>query len=147
MRVPLGHGILTQLSNVRYNFIDGSDKNISTVYWRYSTHEMKHLPYHYAKAPNGTKSLKVFFPRNAFGLHLNPLGGVSFYAPGLKDVDMTTDKELTFGYSMFFDTGFVYNKGGKLPGICTSCLTTQYTHHESHTMCGVCIQTVVTVMS
>jgi hypothetical protein len=89
------------------------------------THEGKPR-HHYAKAPDGAKSLKVFFPKNSFGLHSNPGGGVSFYASGPEDVDMTTAKEITFGYSVFFDKGYAFNKGGKLPGICTSPLTTQF---------------------
>jgi hypothetical protein len=32
-------------------------------------------------------------------------------------VDLTTAKEVTFGYSIFFQKGFAFNRGGKLPGI------------------------------
>lgn len=45
-------------------------------------------------------------------------GGFSFYAPGPQSVDLTTAKEVTFGYSVMFEHGFQFNKGGKLPGLC-----------------------------
>jgi len=39
------------------------------------------------------------------------------YAPGPSSVDLTTAKEATFGYSVYFPVGFAFQKGGKMPGI------------------------------
>ena len=68
---------------------------------------------------NGKEAMKAHFQQGSYTFH-EPLGGLSFYAPGPSDVDLTTAKEATFGYSVFFPDGFEFNKGGKLPGLCMS---------------------------
>jgi hypothetical protein len=78
---------------------------------------MKSLPHNYTKAPDGKNAMRIFYPNGSVSLHSIPLGGISFYAPGPPDVDMTTAKEITFGYRVFFDKGFAYRQGGKLPGV------------------------------
>lgn len=77
------------------------------------------LPHPYVNAPDGEMSLKATYPEGSYNFQHQPLGGLSFYAPGPANVDLTTAKEITFGYSVYFEEGFEFNKGGKLPGICT----------------------------
>jgi len=40
-----------------------------------------------------------------------------FYTAGPSNVDLTTAKEVTLGYSVMFEEDFEWNKGGKLPGL------------------------------
>lgn len=72
----------------------------------------------YTKAPDGKSAIMANYPKGSYTFGHNPQGGFSFYAPGPATVDLTTAKEATFGYSVFFPTGFDFNKGGKLPGLC-----------------------------
>ena len=65
--------------------------------------------------------MQAHYPKGSYTFGHQPQGGISFYAPGPSDVDLTTAKEATFGYSVMFDEGFDWNKGGKLPGLC-ECL-------------------------
>ena len=54
--------------------------------------------------------------------------------PGPQNVDLTTAKEVTFGYSVMFEHGFHFNEGGKPPGLCES-LSSLYAivaHKESY---------------
>ena len=57
------------------------------------------------------------FPKGSCSLS-NTNGGFSFYSPGPENVNLTTAKEVTFGYSVMFEEGFQFNMGGKLPGLC-----------------------------
>jgi hypothetical protein len=59
----------------------------------------------------------AIFPKGSCSLS-NTNGGFSFYSPGPENVDLTTAKEVTFGYSVMFEEGFQFNMGGKLPGLC-----------------------------
>jgi hypothetical protein len=61
--------------------------------------------------------MQAHYPQGSFNFQHEPQGGISFYAPGPDSLDITTAKELTFGYSVYFPEGFDFNKGGKLPGI------------------------------
>lgn len=61
--------------------------------------------------------MKAHYPKGSYNFGHNPQGGFSFYAPGPAAVDLTTAKEATFGYSVFFPKGFAFNLGGKLPGL------------------------------
>lgn len=61
--------------------------------------------------------MQAHYPKGSYTFGHQPQGGISFYAPGPSDVDLTTAKEATFGYSVMFDEGFDWNKGGKLPGL------------------------------
>ena len=69
------------------------------------------------------------FPKGSCSLS-NTNGGFSFYSPGPENVDLTTAKEVTFGYSVMFEEGFQFNMGGKLPGLCeySFCLFVIGTH-------------------
>jgi len=75
------------------------------------------LAHTYTTAPDGKKAMKAHYPAGSYTFGHNPQGGFSFYAPGPESVDLTTAKEATFGYSVFFPKGFAFQKGGKLPGI------------------------------
>ncbi|KAG5339741.1 hypothetical protein C0989_003855 [Termitomyces sp. Mn162] len=75
------------------------------------------LSHNFVAAPDGKKAMQAHFPQGSYTFGHNPQGGVSFYAPGPSSVDLTTAKEATFGYSVFFEKGFAFNKGGKLPGL------------------------------
>lgn len=77
------------------------------------------LSHDYVSAPDGKKAMKAHYPKGSYTFTHQPQGGLSFYAPGPSSVDLTTAKEATFGYSVFFEAGFKFQKGGKLPGICT----------------------------
>ncbi|KAG7447391.1 uncharacterized protein BT62DRAFT_980379 [Guyanagaster necrorhizus] len=50
-------------------------------------------------------------------MRYDPQGGFSFYAPGPDSLDLTTAKEATFEYYVFFEEGFEFNKDGKLLGL------------------------------
>lgn len=67
--------------------------------------------------PNSRPAMLAIFPKGSCSLS-NTDGGFSFYAPGPENVDLTTAKEVTFGYSVMFEEGFQFNMGGKLPGLC-----------------------------
>ncbi|KAJ7481441.1 polysaccharide lyase family 14 protein [Mycena latifolia] len=71
----------------------------------------------YVSAPDGKPAMEAKFPKGSYIPSKEPSGGFSFYAPGPEDVDFTQAEEVTFGYSVFFPTGFQFVKGGKLPGI------------------------------
>ena len=81
---------------------------------------MAALPPTYVTAPDGQYSLRAFYPQGSYTLEHEPLGGISFYAPGPANVDLSTAMEATLAYSVFFPEGFEFNKGGKLPGLCPS---------------------------
>ena len=71
----------------------------------------------YGTAPDGKKALIAHFSKGSYD-YKGPPGGFSFYSPGPSSVDLTTAKEVTFGYSAYFSNGFAFNMGGKLPGLC-----------------------------
>ncbi|PSR70871.1 hypothetical protein PHLCEN_2v13233 [Hermanssonia centrifuga] len=75
------------------------------------------LSHSYVNAPDGRLSMKATYPEGSYNFQHDPQGGFSFYAPGPSNVDLTTAKEVTLGYSVFFEDGFDFNIGGKLPGI------------------------------
>ena len=88
--------------------------------------EITALSHDYVTAPDGKLSMKAYYPEGSYTFTTSPQGGFSFYAPGPASVDLTTAKEATFGYSVYFPSGFQFVKGGKLPGLCESpsaCLT------------------------
>jgi len=73
---------------------------------------MKALARPYVKAPDGRLSMMATYPEGSYRLQN---GGFSFYAPGT--VDLSNAKEVVLGYSVFFEEGFEFQKGGKLPGL------------------------------
>jgi len=87
------------------------------------------LSHTYVTAPDGKKAMKAHYPKGSYTFGNDPEGGFSFYSAGPSNVDLTTAKEATLGYSVMFDKNFQFNFGGKLPGfyggdsatIATSC--------------------------
>ncbi|KAM5542808.1 hypothetical protein V8D89_003769 [Ganoderma adspersum] len=69
------------------------------------------------KAPDGVSSIQSKYPKGSFKPSATPRGGISFYAPGPEDVDLTAAAEATLSYSVLFEDGFDFVKGGKLPGL------------------------------
>jgi hypothetical protein len=82
------------------------------------TSVMQSLGHSYVAAPDGKTAMQAVYDKGSYALVPTPPGGISFYAPGPENVDLSTAKEATFGYSVFFEEGFDFNLGGKLPGIC-----------------------------
>ena len=76
------------------------------------------LKHPYVNAPDGELSMQAFYPAGSYNFQNSPQGGFSFYAPGPASVDLTTAKEVTFGYTAYFPAGFDFVKGGKVPGLC-----------------------------
>jgi len=66
--------------------------------------------------PNPKKSMEAVYAQGSWDLHRGVQGGFSFYAPGPQHVDLTLAKEATFAYSVMFEAGWDWNRGGKLPG-------------------------------
>lgn len=76
------------------------------------------LKHPYVNAPDGEYSMEAYYPAGSYNFDNSPQGGFSFYAPGPANVDLTTAKEATFGYTTYFPAGYQFVKGGKLPGLC-----------------------------
>eukprot|EP00753_Platysulcus_tardus_P009270 PLAT192.1.p1 GENE.PLAT192.1~~PLAT192.1.p1 ORF type:complete len:405 (-),score=-20.81 PLAT192.1:387-1502(-) len=77
------------------------------------------LSHNYVAAPDtdsGT-AMQAHYPKGSYIPSKNPRGGLSFYASGPSDVDLTTAKEATLSYRVYFPDGFEFVKGGKLPGL------------------------------
>lgn len=86
-----------------------------------------------ATSPTGQNAFLAFFPQGSInpGNAAAPRGGFSFYSTGptwgasLNKGDSSQTfqqnlyqaKEIVFGYSVFFQDGFQFQKGGKLPGV------------------------------
>ena len=83
-----------------------------------SHHILSSLPRDVVSAPDGVRSMKAHYPKGSYTFGHDPQGGFSFYGPGPSNVDLTTAKEATFAYSVYFPSGFDFMKGGKLPGGC-----------------------------
>lgn len=67
-------------------------------------------------APDGAVALVADFPAGTVKLASGQ--GFSFYSSGNKNgVDVTSAKEVVFSYSAFFQDGFEFAKGGKMPGL------------------------------
>lgn len=79
--------------------------------------EIKALAHPYVPAPDGQLSMKATYPKGSWNFQNSPQGGFSFYGKGPESVDLTTAKEVTFGYTVLFEEGFQWNLGGKLLGL------------------------------
>ncbi|CEL54489.1 polysaccharide lyase family 14 protein [Rhizoctonia solani AG-1 IB] len=66
-------------------------------------------------APDGKAAMEVLFGKGSFALNSAVAGGISFYAYGPSD--LSSGNEFTLGYSIFFESGFDFVHGGKLPGL------------------------------
>ncbi|TBU29334.1 hypothetical protein BD309DRAFT_357757 [Dichomitus squalens] len=78
---------------------------------------LSELSHNYVTAPDGKKSMQAHYPEGSYTYDHDPQGGLSFYATGPSQFDLDNAKEVTFSYSVYFDEGFDWNKGGKLPGV------------------------------
>lgn len=68
-------------------------------------------------APDGSYALIANYPAGTVKLSA-PGHGYSFYSSGDNDgIEITGAKEVVFSYSVMFQAGFQFNKGGKLPGL------------------------------
>jgi len=65
----------------------------------------------------GKKAMQISFAKGSYAYRSKALGGVSFYAPGPVNQPITNAKVLTFSFSVLFEEGFQFNRGGKLPGL------------------------------
>lgn len=74
----------------------------------------------YVSGPDSRPSLRSHYPKGSYKPSAEPRGGISFYAPGPSNVDLSTAREAEFGYSVYFPSDFDWVKGGKLPGFCES---------------------------
>ncbi|KAJ8093470.1 hypothetical protein PM082_020327 [Marasmius tenuissimus] len=63
---------------------------------------------------NSSSAIQVFYPQGSTNPSSKPRGGAQFYA---SPIDLSTAKNVTFAYSVFFPIGFDFVKGGKLPGL------------------------------
>ncbi|PIL33036.1 hypothetical protein GSI_04485 [Ganoderma sinense ZZ0214-1] len=75
------------------------------------------LSHNYVTAPDGKQSMQAHYPEGSYTFGHEPEGGLSFYAKGPDNFDLDNAKEVTFSYSVLFEDGFDFNKGGKLPGV------------------------------
>ena len=62
--------------------------------------------------------MKAFYPEGSYTFTHAVKGGFSFYATGPDSVDLSKAKEATLSYSVYFEDGFDFQKGGKIPGFC-----------------------------
>ncbi|KIO32503.1 polysaccharide lyase family 14 protein [Tulasnella calospora MUT 4182] len=72
---------------------------------------------------SGKKAIRARMTKGSVTPGTSPAGGFSFYSPGATlngnspIVDLSKANEMTFGYSIFFEEGYNFNLGGKLPGL------------------------------
>lgn len=86
--------------------------------------------------------MQAHYPEGSYTFTHSPEGGLSFYAPGPDEVDLTTAKEATFGYSVMFEEGFEWQKGGKLPGLC-ECLVAVLSYPVAFLFCALSLVLVL----
>ncbi|KAG8861227.1 hypothetical protein FRB96_003177 [Tulasnella sp. 330] len=77
----------------------------------------------------GKTAIKAHMAKGSLDPGTLPAGGFSFYTPGPPRVvegssgretalvDLTKGTEMTFSYSIYFEVGYAFNLGGKLPGL------------------------------
>ncbi|WVO24658.1 uncharacterized protein IAS62_006028 [Cryptococcus decagattii] len=66
-------------------------------------------------APDGTSALQATYPAGSYGLSNS---GFSFYTAGdHSGVEVDSASEVSLSYSVFFEEGFGFNRGGKMPGL------------------------------
>jgi hypothetical protein len=65
----------------------------------------------------GKRAIHAHYAKGSYAYRGAP-GGLSFYAPGPANVDLTKAKEAWFGYSVYFPKNFDWVLGGKLFGLC-----------------------------
>ncbi len=95
-----------------------------------TTHKLTVPPVPVPGGDTTTQAWEAVFPKGSInpGNKTNPHGGFGFYLRGpaqfaeaLKGLE--GHAEVVFAYSVLFEEGFEFVKGGKLPGICKSSFT------------------------
>ncbi|SCZ97717.1 BZ3500_MvSof-1268-A1-R1_Chr4-3g07402 [Microbotryum saponariae] len=66
------------------------------------------------KQLDSSSALQVAYPKGSRNPSKYPIGGVGLYSEKL---DLSQASNVSFSYSVFFEKGFEFNKGGKLPGL------------------------------
>ena len=93
--------------------IDLASKQLGAAKWKAPTETV---------SKNGVQAWEAYYPKGSINPKGTIKGGFGFYLTGPSDnawaKRFETAKEVTFGYSVCFDNGFDWAKGGKLPGIC-----------------------------
>ena len=77
---------------------------------------------HNVVTKEGKTAWQADYPKGSWNPSNTPLGGFGFYLGGSDEfynAIMNGADEVILGYSIFFEDGFEFNKGGKLPGVCT----------------------------
>lgn len=130
-KISTGHSLLSALfpvsvetGNQGWTTVPGASGALALTSATFKPTGLKSfLSNFFQTAPDGQKAIKATYPKGSYRLGVSGhLGGLSFYTSGPGTVDLTTAKEATFGYSVMFDQGFQWNKGGKLPGFCKFCI-------------------------
>ncbi|KAI0049290.1 polysaccharide lyase family 14 protein, partial [Auriscalpium vulgare] len=82
--------------------------------------EISSLSHAYVQSPGPDSKLamQAHYSKGSWTFGAGTAGGFSMYASGPEALNdaLTSAKEATFGYSVFFPEGFEFNMGGKLPG-------------------------------
>ncbi|KAI0657172.1 hypothetical protein C8Q70DRAFT_919925 [Cubamyces menziesii] len=107
---PVSHSAFWTTSDALSDALPLSDATFGV------TNLLKALPLDYVTAPDGKYSLKAFYPEGSYTFTHAVKGGFSFYATGPDSVDLSKAKEATLSYSVYFEDGFDFQKGGKIPG-------------------------------
>ncbi|SCV69074.1 BQ2448_2094 [Microbotryum intermedium] len=66
------------------------------------------------KQLDSASALQVAYPKGSRNPSKYPIGGVGLYSEKL---DLSQASNVSLSYSVFFEKGFEFNKGGKLPGL------------------------------
>lgn len=60
--------------------------------------------------------MEVFYPKGSINISAASIGGIALHATGPTDLSMGT--EVTFAYAAYFPAGFLFGRGGVMPGLC-----------------------------
>lgn len=90
---------------------------------------------HNVVTQSGKTAWEANYPEGSWNPSNTPLGGFGFYLGGTDEFSSAVSngaKEVMFAYSIMFEDGFDFNKGGKLPGACKCfCLSHVASRHLS----------------
>ncbi|EIM82378.1 uncharacterized protein STEHIDRAFT_133994 [Stereum hirsutum FP-91666 SS1] len=109
---------VSQSASSSWSTVSGADNSVPLSDSTFQlTNLISALSHDYVQSSDSKLSMQAHYPKGSYTFTHSPEGGLSFYAPGPDAVDLTTAKEATFGYSVMFEDGFEWQKGGKLPGL------------------------------
>lgn len=69
----------------------------------------------YDTAPDGSSALRAHYPKGSIDPGSDNIGGFGMYA--LTGIDLSKGTEVLMSYKAYFQDGFQFNKGGKMPGL------------------------------